>query len=204
MSSIGAKISTPVEEVKETPKTLPITIEKDGFILFNREGFEIYLESLEVKRSIKYIQNHHTWKPRYSDFDNNHFAKLSGMKRSHLKRGFSNIAQNLTTFPDGMIAVCRPFKTIPAGIKGKNTGSLCIEHLGNFDAGGDTMTEEHRKTILWINAVLCKKFKLEVGVDAVIYHHWFASKSCPGSAFFGGNSKLNAEEHFYPLIRNEK
>ncbi len=182
-------------------KVFPKTTIEGQYILMNREAFILWLSDLDLKRPIKYIQNHHTWNPRYVDFNDNHFDKLKGMKRSHLRRGFSDIAQNLTTFPDGLIAVCRPLKTVPAGIKGKNTGGICIEHLGNFDAGGDTMTDEHRKTIIWLNAVLCKKFKLEINRNTIIYHHWFAGKSCPGTNFFGGNSKLNAEANFYPLIR---
>lgn len=213
LGKIGNKIGTPKTTTPHPePKIFPKSLTKDGFTLMNREAFEIFLEDEEVGRPIKRIQNHHTWKPRYSGFNNNHFSLMSGMRRSHLKRGFSDIAQNLTTFPDGMICIGRPLKTIPAGIKGANSGGICIEHVGNFDLGGDTMTYEHRKTIIWINAVLCKKFGLTPDSDSIVYHHWWtaagkrtngikASKSCPGTNFFGGNKVIDAETNFIPLIK---
>lgn len=187
------------------------------FILMNRKGFDMWLEGHEIIRDIELIQNHHTYIPNYDTFDGeNHFKLLESMKRSHLKRGFSDIAQNITTYPDGMIAVCRPINTTPAGIKGANSRGICIEHIGDFDKGKDEVSDEHKKTILWINAVLCKKLGLEVSTDTIVYHHWYdlktgkrkngegVTKSCPGTAFFGGNKVEDAEKNFIPLIKNEK
>ncbi|OPA77480.1 hypothetical protein BVG16_13575 [Paenibacillus selenitireducens] len=191
------------------------------FTLFDREEFEEWLMKQSFKRKVVLIQNHHTWSPDYKDFNgSNHFQRLDSMKSFHINdRGFSDIAQNLTTFPDGMIAVCRPFDVAPAGIKGANSNGICIEHFGNFDIGGDKMTDEHRKTILFLNAVLCKKFKLSISTESVVYHHWWStdgdkvfnlktgeklkgspSKTCPGTAFFGGNTVLDAQKNFIPLI----
>jgi hypothetical protein len=122
------------------------------------------------------------------------------------------IAQNLTTFPDGTVAVCRPLDRIPAGIKGANKGRICIENLGNFDAGKDVMTEAHRATILQVNALLCRRFNLSPSTNTIVYHHWYdldtgtrtngtgTVKSCPGSAFFGGNSVADAQSNFIPLV----
>lgn len=192
------------------------TNKKDGqFLLFGRKEFLEWLHDQVVKREIRLIQNHHTWKPDYSHFDGeNHFDKLKGMKKSHLKRGFSDIAQNITTFPDGTIAVCRPIDTSPAGIKGANKYGICIEHLGDFDQGGDEITDQHKKTIVFINAALCLKLGLEPDSNTVVYHHWWtasgkrtngvkAAKSCPGTNFFGGNKVEDAEKNFIPLISDK-
>lgn len=188
---------------------------KKQFILMDKTEFAKWLQPQTIKRIVKRIQNHHTWKPNYSGFtDENHFKLLEGMKRSHLKRGFSDIAQNITTFPDGTIAVCRPLTVIPAGIKGANTGGICIEHIGNFDVGGDKMTKEHKDTILYLNALLCDKFELGPDVNSIVYHHWWtaagkrtnginAAKSCPGTNFFNGNSVEDAEKIFIPEIIKE-
>lgn len=185
---------------------------KNQFILMDNAEFAKWLESQTIKRSIKRIQNHHTWKPRYSGFkDDNHFSLLEGMKRSHLKRDFSDIAQNITTFPDGTIAVCRPLTKIPAGIKGANTGGICIEHVGNFDIGGDEMTTMHKDIIVYLNALLCAKFNLSPDANSIVYHHWWTAagkrtnginvaKSCPGTNFFGGNKVEDAEKNFIPKI----
>lgn len=161
-----------------------------------------------LKRQITRVQNHHTEEPSYADFNgSNHFVRLTAMKSFHVNtRGFSDIAQNLTTFPDGTIAVCRPMNTSPAGIEGANTGAICIEHLGNFDAGKDKMTAAQRNTIIQMNALLARRFKLEVNTKAFIYHHWFPNKkgqikTCPGTAFFGGNKVGDAQASFLPLIQ---
>jgi hypothetical protein len=184
------------------------------FILFDLAEFSQWLNATSISRVIKLIQNHHTWIPAYKHFDGtNHFALLRGMENSHLERGFAEIAQNLTTFPDGTMAVCRSFEKIPAGIKGANTGALCIENLGSFDKNKDAMTQAHRAAIIKLNALLCKKFRLLPDANTIIYHHWFdlnsgerkngagVTKSCPGTAFFGGNKVTHAETNFFPLIK---
>ncbi|RXZ83364.1 N-acetylmuramoyl-L-alanine amidase [Paenibacillaceae bacterium] len=195
------------------------------FTIFkSRQQFKEWLATQRVTRTIKQIQNHHTWKPSYANCSPyNHTAVLEGMRNFHMKtNGWSDIAQHLTTFPDGSIAYShgRPFNTAPAGIKGANAHGICIEHIGNFDAGGDTMSEEHKQTILFLNAALCDKFKLPITTESIVYHAWWDAggnciydlrtgsrrsgasvKSCPGTQFFGGNTVLAAQQHFIPLIR---
>ncbi|MEM9686514.1 MAG: N-acetylmuramoyl-L-alanine amidase [Bacteroidota bacterium] len=187
---------------------------ENQFILMDTATFTEWLNDQKIGRKIKRIQNHHTWKPDYSNFrGDNHFNLLKGMRNSHLKRGFSDIAQNITTFPDGTLAVCRPLSRTPAGIKGANSGGICIEHVGNFDEGKDQMTEAHKTTILYLNALFCSKFGLEPNADSIVYHHWWdlktarrkngegSTKSCPGTGFFGGNKVGDALNNFIPEIK---
>ncbi|MFA6594305.1 MAG: N-acetylmuramoyl-L-alanine amidase [Candidatus Buchananbacteria bacterium] len=186
------------------------------FVLLNRDEFKDWLFSANIKRRIKLIQNHHTWLPDYSRFKgDNHFQLLEAMDRSHVSRRLGGIAQNITTFSDGLIALCRSFERTPAGIKGANQGAVCLENLGNFDLGGDEMSDEHRQTIIFVNAALCRKFNLPPDTDSIVYHYWYdlktaermngsgSTKSCPGTNFFGGNSVESAEENFIPLVRTE-
>ena len=189
---------------------------KYGFQLMDLDEFESWLTAQHVNRIITLIQNHHTYLPDYSHFTgNNHFERLLSMRHHHMvNNGWVDIAQNLTTFPDGKIAVCRPLNQVPAGIKGHNSRGICIEHFGNFDVGMDQMRPAHAKTIVAVNALLCKKFSLPVDTEYIVYHHWYdlnkgtrlngkgATKSCPGTAFFGGNSVEAANEGFIPLIKN--
>lgn len=182
----------------------------------NREEFLQWLGEQKVSRAIKIIQNHHTYLPDYKSFTGkNHFEMCESMERYHVKEaGYAQIAQNITTFPDGMIMICRPFDVAPAGIKGANANGICIENIGNFDLGKDQMTPEHRKTILFINASLCKKFNLPVNSNSIVYHHWYdlntgtrndgvggVTKSCPGTAWFGGNSITAANNYFFPEVK---
>jgi hypothetical protein len=184
------------------------------FILFETlDEFARFLEK-PLQRTVVRIQNHHTFIPSYADFNGeNHFARLKSMKEAHLKRNFSDIGQNLTIFPDGTVAVCRTFEKDPACAKGANTRSVCIENLGNFDVGGDRMTEAQRESIVRVNALLCRRFNLDVDTSTIVYHHWFdletgrrtngtgTTKTCPGTNFFGGNTTQACKDHFLPLVR---
>lgn len=188
---------------------------RQGFTLMNRKEFKTWLMKQTISRKISMIQNHHTWLPSYSNFNNNnHFWKVIGMRNSHMfERGWSDIGQHITTFPDGKIIVGgRPLEKIPAGIKGNNNEAICIEHLGNFDKGGDEMTKEQKETVIWVNAALNLKFTLPPGTEHNVYHHWFDlsttlrtdgegnTKSCPGTAFFGGNKIADAKKNLIPKV----
>ena len=185
------------------------------FILFTVEEFAHWLTSTQFSRAIARIQNHHTWKPEYSDFNgSNHFARLEAMRDFHVNHnGWADIAQNLTTFPDGTVAVSRSFEKTPACIKGANSGAICIENLGNFDDGRDEMTAAHKDCIVRVNALLCRRFKLTPNTETIVYHHWYDlesgerndgthnNKSCPGTNFFGGNKVEDCEANFLSLVR---
>jgi N-acetylmuramoyl-L-alanine amidase len=191
----------------------------DGhFILFDVPEFAAWLERTSVTRVIRLLQVHHTYSPSYDDFYRvkDHFSLLRSMERFQMvERGFAQIAQNLTTFPDGLVAVCRPFDSIPAGIKGANQYGICVENLGNFDSNQDVLSAEHRDCIVKVYAHLCRRFNLIPDSNAVQYHHWWdlttgkrtngtgQTKSCPGTNFFSGNSIAAAEADFIPSIRYE-
>ena len=166
---------------------------------------EDWLGSKPVARKVTRIQLHHTWKPNYADFDGgNHQRLQDSMRRYHMEeRGWSDIGQHITIFPDGVVMMGRSLEKNPAGIVGANRGAICIECLGDFDEGKDTMSEAQRRAIIETVAILCKHFRIGVSNDTVIYHHWFAEKSCPGTAFFNGNSKSDAELYLYPSIEAE-
>jgi hypothetical protein len=182
-------------------------------LLDDAAEFATFLDGITVSRRVVLVQSHHTFIPEYSTFHGaNHFALLQAMENAHIERGFAEIAQNLTTFPDGTVAVCRDMDKIPAGIKGANTGGVCIENVGNFDAGKDAMTPPQRDTIVQLSAVLCRKFALTPSTNSIVYHHWYdlntgvrtngtgVTKTCPGTAFFGGNRVEDAAANFVPLI----
>lgn len=174
---------------------------KYGFIKMTLPEFKRWIKEQNVARHILYIQEHHTWVPSYIHFTgNNHFERQLAMKNSHRDRGFSNIAQHFTIFPDGTILTGRSLEDNPAGIAGKNSNAICIENLGDFDTGKDTMTTEQKRSIIEVTAALCKRFNIPVNTDRILYHTWFASKSCPGTNFFGGNTKRHCEQNLLPLI----
>jgi hypothetical protein len=191
----------------------PIGEQRGKLMLLDLGELATWLAEVTVHRQIRLIQNHHTYLPSYRHFNgSNHFEQLTAMESAHLERGFSEIAQNLTIFPDGRVAICRPLDKIPAGAKGANTGGICIENLGNFDVLRDEMSPVQRDSIVQVNALLCRKFALTPSTDTIVYHHWYDrdtgarvngsgnTKSCPGTAFFGGNSVAAAHANFIPLV----
>lgn len=206
----------PGQVLKVTPKKMNMHGEH---ILMTKEEFQDWLMNQKIKRKISLIQQHHTWVPDYSRFNGtNHFVLLTGMENYHKNTmGWKHIAQNITTFPDGKVAVSRPLYIAPEGTIGRKANSvgIAIEHVGNFDIGHDVMTKEQSDTIIHVNAVLSLKFGLTPSIDSITYHHWwdlrngervldkgpdYNVKTCPGTEFFGGNSTTSAQKYFYPLI----
>lgn len=196
------------------------------YVLMTRKEFQDWITNHVFIRKVGKIQQHHTWLPSYQQFNGtNHFSMLKGMEDYHVSgMGWSTISQNLTTFPDGKVAVCRPFNTAPEGSFGLlnksamleiEADSLAIENVGNFDVGNNEMTAEQKETIVTITALLCLKYNLTPSIDSITYHHWWdinsgervldegeghPVKTCPGTGFFGGNSTDSAKDNFYPLV----
>ena len=179
--------------------------------------FKNYIDSLKVTRKIKLIQMHHTYSPSYKDFTGkNHEALQRGMRNYHVNtNGWADIGQHFTIFPDGIIMTGRDIDTNPAGIYGANTGAICVECLGNFDIGGDVMTEKQKNAIVAVTKILLNKFNLNAA-DDVTYHAWWGAdgreigdyvksasvKTCPGTNFFGGNGLTAYRNNLQPLIEN--
>ncbi len=192
----------------------------NNFIVMSRDEFRPWLQQQKITRSITRLQVHHTWSPAYKDFkDGDEFKRLEAMRNYHLSQGWNAIGQNITTFPNGKIGISlgRNLNVTPAGIKGANTGALCIENLGNFNIGGDNMTTAHRDTIVHLYATLAEKLHLPIDTSHIVYHAWYtpdgdrlgdydpkrSSKTCPGTAFFGGNTITAAAQYFLPLVQAE-
>ena len=195
---------------------MPDMDNKYGFTRMTISEFETWIPNQTIARTVNIVQQHHTWSPRYSNFDgNNHFAVQRGMKNHHVgTNGWSDIGQHLSIFPDGKLVTGRSFNRTPACIAGANSGCFCIENVGNFDKGNDQMTAEQADAVVRATAALLKKFGQTVPSKSnIVYHHWFdangkklygkkAVKSCPGTAFFGGNKLEDFESGFLPLVRN--
>jgi hypothetical protein len=189
--------------------------QKFGFTLIAPAAFEAWLAARSVARTVFTVQLHHTFVPNYSGFNGkNHFALQKGMQNFHtLMNGWQDIGQHFSIFPDGMIVTGRNLESSPACIFGFNAHSICIENIGNFDIGGDEMRPEQREAILQVTAALCRRFRIPVNSNQVVYHHWFdlktgqrtngagMTKSCPGSNFFGGNTVEAAETNFLPHVQ---
>ncbi|PWW32101.1 N-acetylmuramoyl-L-alanine amidase [Cytobacillus oceanisediminis] len=212
------------QKLKIPPKKLAM---QGKYVLMTREEFKDWIFNQKFTRKVAKIQQHHTYQPSYQQFNgSNHFVLMKGMEEYHVEgMGWSMISQQLTTFPDGKVAVGRPFNIAPEGSFGLQNkeamhaieaDALAIENLGNFD--DNHMTAEQRETILTVTALLMLKYGLTPSIDSITYHHWWdinsgervldkshghAVKTCPGTAFFGGNSTASAKNNFYPLVKQK-
>ena len=206
--------------IEEKAAEKPIEIQEEnsmGYKLMDIKDFKSYLDGLKITRKITVVQLHHTYSPAYKDFNgNNHVALQNSMRDYHVKtNGWADIAQTFTIFPDGKICTGRDINTAPAGIYGANSTGICIECVGNFDKGGDIMTDAQKTAIVAVTKILLDKFGLNAKTG-VTYHAWWTSggtplgtyiagrsaKTCPGTNFFGGNTRDAYEKNLMPLIEN--
>lgn len=189
---------------------------ENGFTKFNTREFATWIERISVSRTINRIQHHHTYIPGYKNFNgSNHFTIQKSMQTHHVaNQGWNDIGQHLTIFPDGKVLTGRAMNRTPAGIKGANARAICIESIGHFDTGKDSMRPEQKNAIVAVTASLINRFPaIPLNDKGIIYHHWFdlASgvrrngagrvKSCPGNNFFGGNKTTDFNAHFLPLVK---
>lgn len=189
---------------------------KHGFTLMTIDEFEKWIKTVSVSRTVNVLQVHHTWSPSYAQFTgSNHFSLQQNMKNYHVNSaGYADIAQHFTTFPDGTIMTGRSLNREAAAAVGMNQTGIAVENLGNFDRGGDTMTAAQKNTIVRMHAAMCRRFGIspETGVR---YHSWHTSsgsylgtyvagrsaKTCPGTNFFGGNTRAAYDKNLKPLIK---
>ena len=192
---------------------------KYGFKKFTLVEFANWLATKRVARTITNVQEHHTFRPDYANFNGtNHFALQLAMKNYHVNtNGWQDIGQHITIFPDATILTGRSFELSPACIFRRNTNSFCIENLGNFNKNKDSMTSGHKDAIIKTTALLLRKFSLNVNDSDLVYHHWFkladgtrnnggpssTNKSCPGTNFFGGNKVDDFNSNFSKKVKKE-
>lgn len=201
----------------------------DNFIFMSRAEFRPWLQLQKITRVITRLQVHHTYKPNYETRkDDTQLETMEAMRRYHMKNmGWKEIGQNITTLEDGTIVISRGrgLNDTPAGIGYANTGAICIENVGNFDAPViekgkltklDKITEAHRASVIEVYAALAEKLNLSVDTDHIVYHAWYtasgkwlgdykvgsSSKPCPGQDWWGdGNTKAAANKRFLPNIQ---
>lgn len=188
--------------------------QKYGFTKIEVSEFENWISNQSISRTCVRVQQHHTWKPRYSNFNgSNHFELQRNMRNYHIGLGWSDIGQHFSIFPDGVIMTGRPLNKTPSCILHANSGAICIENVGNFDNGGDNLRDEQANSIFLATSALLKKIGIETATSSnVVYHHWYngdgdlvyhnsGQKTCPGTAFFGGNQLADFTANFLPILQ---
>jgi len=151
-----------------------------AYIKYTTKELIEYIRKFKFTRKLKQWHIHHTWEPDYSDFNGkNHDALQTAMRNYHMNtRGWSDIAQHFTLFPDGVWLLGRDLNKNPASISGWNDGAISVEMVGNFDIGHDKMTEAQKEAIYEMTEFMVKEMKLEPHFHR---DHPNAGKTCPGS-----------------------
>lgn len=155
---------------------------------FKKLNFNELTKELD-KHKFKQLHIHHTWKPTHKSFTgNNHIVMQQSMKNYHVNTNkWSDIAQHLTLFPDGIWLTGRPFNIAPASISGWNTGALCVEMVGNFDLpntgqfnnlGYDKLEGQQKQEILKLINYFINKY----GEQSIKFHNENSPKTCPGTS----------------------
>ena len=204
---------------------------KNGFTLLeNEKDVKNWLAKQKVTRTINKLQVHHMDMPSYSTWEKTdkkvfaepHFGRTEsldsyGKSKWHYSDGHGHyIAQHFNVFPDGKITTGRNLNSTPIGIRGWNTGAICIEIYGCFDKGHDKMTAAQKKAVIYLYGQLCKRFKLKPSTSTIRPHCWFtaggtylgkydvnrSAKTCPGTAFWGYGCSPDGFAHFIKDVKN--
>ena len=189
---------------------------KYGFTLMTIEEFEKWIQTVKVNRYINILQVHHTYSPSYKEFTgSNEFALQQGMKNYHVNScGYADIAQHFSVYPSGTIVTGRSLDRAAACCVGANTNGIGVEIVGNFDRGGDTMAQKQKDTIVRMYAAMAKRFNIDIETG-IRFHGWYqyqgqylgtynsarSCKTCPGTNFFGGNTRASYDKNLKPLIK---
>lgn len=204
---------------------------KNGFTLLeNQKDVKDWLAKQHVSRKITKLQVHHMDMPSYSTwektdkkvFSEPHFGRTQsldsyGKSKWHDSDGHGHyIAQHFNVFLDGKITTGRNLNSTPIGIRGWNTGAICIEIYGCFDKGHDKMTAAQKKAVIYLYGELCKRFNIPVNTTHIRPHCWFtaggtylgkynpsrSAKTCPGTAFWGYGCSPEGFAHFIKDVKN--
>lgn len=157
-----------------------------GLLLDSAEAFIAWLKGKQTAKIIS-VHVHHTYKPDHSNFTGSNHVQLSnGMRKYHLSKGWSDIAQHITIYPDGRIVTGRNINMPPASATGYNDSDSDHQHpfmfelLGNFDYGHDPFEGKQKETALKIT-----RYFFDQGAEIVFHRqcliHGKQPKSCPGT-----------------------
>jgi hypothetical protein len=154
------------------------------FRRYTLDEFIAYLRTYIGRVKFPEIHVHGTWKPTIADFrkrPGDYY--MQAMYRSHLARGFVDIAQHATIDPDGYIWDGRPLTQAPASATGFNDSDndgihpFMFEMIGNFDAGCERLEGAQLRTAVGLTRALADLF----GSRIVFHREMTSLKTCPGS-----------------------
>lgn len=157
-----------------------------GLLFSNADVFLDWFKNVSLTAQFNAIHVHHTLSPNHSHFKgNNHRELQDGMRDYHVKtKGWDDIAQHITIFPDGKIMTGRNPDQMRASAIGYNGSEdihpFMFEMIGNFDKGNDVLLGQQLETAIKV----CKHWRSK-GSEVVFHRECLINgkepKSCPGT-----------------------
>ncbi|SDX44755.1 Putative peptidoglycan binding domain-containing protein [Marininema mesophilum] len=152
-----------------------------------------YGKRMTAKEFVEYVKGnsrsrltethvHGTWSPSKKAFNGKNYRSLQdGMRRFHIhSRGWSDIGQHATIFPDGKVMTGRDINRAPASAYDHNdldndgVHPFMVEMIGNFDKGHDKLEGPQLAAAVYlVNHITGGRFRF--------HREMQAGKSCPGS-----------------------
>jgi hypothetical protein len=162
---------------------------------------EDQIAAFRFTRAIKFIDTHHTWRPRKADYKGE--DTINAIFRFHTMpvkivngknvggAGFADIGEHWTIGPEGAIWTGRDLDRPPCSQTGFNANALMYEMIGDFDGPDvkgphDTLDGAQREAAVAISAAVLARFKLPL--SAVRFHRDLHApgqpqpKTCPGTS----------------------
>jgi len=162
---------------------------------------ETVIATFRFTRTIKFIDTHHTWRPRKADYRGE--ETINGIHRFHVTpvkivngknvggAGFADIGEHWTIGPEGAIWTGRDLDRPPCSQTGFNANALMYEMIGDFDGPDvpgphDTLEGAQLDAAVAISAAVLARFRLPI--SAIRFHrHLHAPgqpepKTCPGTS----------------------
>jgi len=144
-------------------------------LCLSREEFPQWLKKQPCKRKVDEIILHHTWRPTMAQYKGEQTIK--SIQQYHISQGWKDIGYHFLIAPDGNIWAGRPVEEIGAHTRGRNTSSIGVCLIGNFDE--EEMTDAQEKSLIVVLRALLHRFKLQT--SNINFHRDYAPyKSCPG------------------------
>lgn len=148
--------------------------------IYTIEELKEYILLNRIQRSLNSIHVHYTEEPSYKDFTGiNHEELQVNMTKYHVeKKGWSDYAYHLTSYPDGLWTIGRSFERSPASIRGFNYGAFAFAMVGCFDEGKDKITG-----VQYASAInLCDLFNDLYNTNIIFHREKNKNKTCPGNS----------------------
>jgi hypothetical protein len=155
------------------------------FKRYTLEEYIAYLHSYIGRVHFPEVHVHATWKPTIANFrlrPGDYYIR--SMYRSHLLRGFTDIAQHATIDPDGYVWEGRPLTVAPASSTGYNDPDndgihpFMFEMIGDFDIGKERLEGAQLRTSIGLTRAL-----VDIFGSRIVFHREMDTKgkTCPGS-----------------------